>query len=395
MEESYDVMSSKYLEVGVDVKKKGVEAFEEQLENLFPGAFCIVQRDPDSPTRGLVSHSDGAGSKPIQSYLHWKETDDPTWFKGLAQDVVAMNLDDILCVAAEPLCFLDYVALNSLKVDRGILLKALAAGFKECLSTLENYGIKMLFSGGETADLPDQLRTFDIAGSIFGRVNLDKVVTGKQIKKGDLIIGLRSGGKTKYERKENSGIMCNGITLARLSLMDRRYQKRYPELSESGERRYRGRFKFDTHLDELNMTVGEALLSPTRLYAPVIMKILEKFGREVHGMIHNTGGGMTKCLSLGRNVHYIKNRLPDPDPIFSLIQKEAEAEWGEMFEDYNMGVGFELVVDPEPSEAVISSVESFELDAQVIGYCEKSPTGNVLTIKSRFGNFEYHREEVK
>jgi len=395
MEESYDVMSSKYLEVGVDVKKKGVEAFEEQLENLFPEAFCIIQQDPDSPKRGLVSHSDGAGSKPIQSYLHWKETDDPTWFKGLAQDVVAMNLDDILCVAAEPLCFLDYVALNSLKVDRGILLKALAAGFKECLSTLENYGIKMLFSGGETADLPDQLRTFDIAGSIFGRVNLDKVVTGKQIKKGDLIIGLRSGGKTKYERKENSGIMCNGITLARLSLMDRRYQKRYPELSESGERRYRGRFKFDTHLDELNMTVGEALLSPTRLYAPVIMKILEKFGREVHGMIHNTGGGMTKCLSLGRNVHYIKNRLPDPDPIFSLIQKEAEAEWGEMFEDYNMGVGFELVVDPEPSEAVISSVESFELDAQVIGYCEKSPTGNVLTIKSRFGNFEYHREEVK
>jgi len=395
MEESYDMMSSKYLEVGVDVKKKGVEAFEEQLENLFPEAFCIIQQDPDSPKRGLVSHSDGAGSKPIQSYLHWKETDDPTWFKGLAQDVVAMNLDDILCVAAEPLCFLDYVALNSLKVDRGILLKALAAGFKECLSTLENYGIKMLFSGGETADLPDQLRTFDIAGSIFGRVNLDKVVTGKQIKEGNLVIGLRSGGKTIYEGKENSGIMCNGLTLARLSLMDTKYQKRYPELSESGERRYKGRFKFDTHLDELNMTVGEALLSPTRLYAPVIVKILEKFGGEVHGMIHNTGGGMTKCLSLGRNIHYIKDCLPDPDPIFSLIQREAEAEWREMFEDYNMGVGFELVVDPESSEEILILAESFKLDAQVIGYCEKSPTGNALTIKSRFGNFEYHREEVK
>jgi len=382
-------MSSKYFELGVDIKKKGVEAFKEQLENLFPDAFCIVQQDPDSPSRGIVSHSDGAGSKPVQSYLHWKETGDPMWFSSLAQDVVAMNLDDIICVAAEPLCFLDYVALNPLKVDRGALLRALASGFKECFSTLERYGIKMLFSGGETADLPDQLRSLDISGSLFGRVDLDKVVTGKRIGEGDLIVGLRSGGKTVYEGKENSGIMCNGLTLARLSLMEAEYQGRCPELGETGQRRYRGRFKFDAYLDELAMTVGEALLSPTRLYAPVIRKVLESCGEAVHGMVHNTGGGMTKCLSLGRNIHYVKESPPEPDPVFMLIQKESGAEWKEMYEDYNMGVGFEVIVEPESAEEVLSLADSFKLGAQIIGHCKRSPTGNTLTIKSSFGSFKY------
>jgi phosphoribosylformylglycinamidine cyclo-ligase len=382
-------MSSKYAKLGVDIKKKGVEAFKEHLENLFAEAFCIVQRDPDSPRRGIVSHSDGAGSKPVQSYLHWRETGEPSWFNGLAQDVVAMNLDDILCVAAKPLCFLDYVALNPLKVDRGALLRSLAGGFRECFSTLEDHGIKVLFSGGETADLPDQLRTLDISGSLFGRVDLDRVVTGKQINERDLIIGLRSGGKTEYEGKENSGIMCNGLTLARLSLMEAEYQKRYPELSEPGQKRYRGRFKFDAYLDELGMTVGEALLSPTRLYAPVIMKVLERRGGEVHGMVHNTGGGMTKCLAIGKNIRYVKENLPEPDPIFPLIQRESGAEWKEMFEDYNMGVGFEIIVDAESAEEVLSLADSFKLGAQVIGHCERSPAGNTLTIKSSFGSFKY------
>jgi phosphoribosylformylglycinamidine cyclo-ligase len=382
-------MSSKYAEVGVDVKKKGVEAFKEQLENLFPEAFCVIQRDPDSPSRGIVSHSDGAGSKPVQSYLHWRETSDPKWFSGLAQDVVAMNLDDIICVAAEPLCFLDYVALNPLKIDRGALLRALANGFKECFSTLKNHGIKMLFSGGETADLPDQLRTFDIAGSLFGHVDLDKAVTGKQIREGDLIIGLRSGGKTIYEGKENSGIMCNGLTLARLSLMEAEYQRRYPELAEPSQRRYKGHFKFDTYLDELGMTVGEALLSPTRLYAPVIAKVLGSCGEAVHGMVHNTGGGMTKCLSLGKGIHYLKESLPEPDPVFMLIQRESGAAWKEMYEDYNMGMGFEIIVNTDSAEKVLSLVDSFKMGAQIIGHCEGGPAGNTLTIKSNFGSFKY------
>lgn len=382
-------MSSKYAEVGVDVKKKGVEAFKEQLENLFPEAFCVIQRDPDSPSRGIVSHSDGAGSKPVQSYLHWRETSDPKWFSGLAQDVVAMNLDDIICVAAEPLCFLDYVALNPLKIDRGALLRALASGFKECFSILEDHGIKMLFSGGETADLPDQLRTFDIAGSLFGHVDLDKAVTGKQIGEGDLIIGLRSGGKTIYEGEENSGIMCNGLTLARLSLMEAEYQRRYPELAEPSQRRYKGHFKFDTYLDELGMNVGEALLSPTRLYAPVIAKVLESCGEAVHGMVHNTGGGMTKCLSLGKGIHYLKESLPEPDPVFMLIQRESGAAWKEMYEDYNMGIGFEIIVNADSAEKVLSLADSFKMGAQIIGHCEGSPAGNTLTIKSNFGSFKY------
>ena len=382
-------MSSKYAELGVDVKKRGVEAFGKLLESLFPEAFCVVQRDPDSPGKGIVSHSDSAGSKPVQSYLHWKETGDHKWFSGLAQDVVAMNIDDIICVAAEPLSFLDYVALNPLKIDRGTLLRALAEGFKECFSTLERYGIKMLFSGGETADLPDQLRTLDVSGSIFGRVDLDRVVTGRRIREGDLIVGLRSGGKTTYERDENSGIMCNGLTLARLSLIDCEYQRMYPELGGPGLRRYSGRFKFDEYLDELGMTVGEALLSPTRLYVPVVKRLLERFREGVHGMVHNTAGGLTKCLRIGKDIHYVKDCLPEPDPIFQLIQREAGVEWREMFEDYNVGIGFEIIIDPESADEVLSTAESFKLGAQVIGRCERAPRGNTLTIRSRLGDLKY------
>ncbi|RJS90471.1 phosphoribosylformylglycinamidine cyclo-ligase [Candidatus Bathyarchaeota archaeon] len=382
-------MPSRYAKLGVDVKKRGVEAFKERLEVLFPEAFCPIQRDPDAPGRGLVAHTDSAGSKPVQSYLHWRETGDPRWFRGLAQDVVAMNLDDIICVGADPLCFLDYVALNPLKVDKEALLKALAEGFGGCFSTLDRYGVKVLFSGGETADLPDQMRTLDVSGSIFGRVDLEKVVTGQRIREGDLIVGLRSGGRTVYERGENSGIMCNGLTLARLSLMDGEYQRRYPELGEPGGRRYRGRFKFDDYLDELGMTVGEALLSPTRLYAPVVKRILERCGGAVHGLVHNTGGGVTKCLRVGRNIRYVKDHLPDPDPIFLLIQREAGVEWREMFEDYNMGIGFEVIVDAESAEEVLSVADSFKLGAQVIGRCERGEGEKALIIRSRFGVFRY------
>lgn len=382
-------MPSRYAELGVDVKKKGIESLKAQTQNLFPEAFCAVQRDPESTDMGIVAHSDSAGSKPIQSYLHWKETSNPRWFKGLAQDVVAMNLDDIICVGARPISFLDYVALNPRKVDKESLLRSLAEGFRECFSTLEHYGLRMLFSGGETADLPDQVRTFDISGSIFGRVDLQNVIIGERVAGGDIVLGLRSGGKMSYERQENSGIMCNGLTLARLCLMDKKYHEKYPELGEANGERFQGRFKFDEYLDALYMTVGEAILSPTRLYAPVVGKILEACGIEVHGMVHNTGGGLTKCLRIGRGIRYVKDSLPAPDPVFLLIQKETGIAWKEMYEDFNMGIGFELYLDPDSVEKVLSIADSFRLGAQVIGRCERNPAGSVLTIKSSFGDYKY------
>ncbi|MEM1507563.1 MAG: AIR synthase related protein [Candidatus Bathyarchaeia archaeon] len=384
-------MSSKYAESGVDVKKRGVEFFKGVINDLFPEAFCVVSEDPDLPGFGIVTHVDGAGSKPVQAYLHWRETGDISWFMGLAQDALAMNIDDIICVGATPINFVDYVAVNPLKVDKVGLLKALSAGFRECMSTLEGLDVKIMFSGGETADLPDQLRTLDIAVMMNGRVNLSKVLSGGRIEPGDVIIGFRSGGKTKYEKRENSGIMCNGITLARLCLIHRDYQEKYPEILEGGDgkRSYYGRFRFDDYIDDLGMTVGEAILSPTRFYAPVILKIIDDLGDHISGLVHNTGGGQTKCLRVGRNIHYIKDNLFNPDPIFILIQRESNESWRAMFENYNMGVGFEVIAKPEAADDIISISEKFNLEAKIIGRCERSDGKNRLTIKSQYGEFQY------
>ena len=380
---------SRYGALGVDIRKKGVEAFRGVVDNLFPGAFCVVQRDPEDPGVGLVSHTDGAGSKPVQAYLHWRETGDASWFKGLAQDVLAMNLNDILCVAARPVAFVDYVAFNTLLIERVELLGALAEGFADCFRTLAERGMPTLFAGGETADHPDQMRTLDVSGAIFGRVDLDEVVTSERIAPGDVIVGLRSGGQASYERAMNSGIMCNGLTLARSCLMEAGYLERYPELAHPGRGRFTGRFRFDDHVDELGMTVGEALLSPTRLFAPVAAAVLERVGGGVHGMVHNTGGGQTKCLHLGVGVRYVKDSLPEPDPIFGLIQREARVGWREMYQDFNMGIGFEFIVDPEAAGEVVSIVEDFSIGAQVIGHCERSRGGNALVIESGRGKFSY------
>jgi phosphoribosylformylglycinamidine cyclo-ligase len=382
-------MSSKYAEAGVDVKKRGIEVFETTISNLFPGAFCVVTEDPDLPGYGLVTHADSAGSKPVQAYLNWKETGDLEWFKGLAKDVLAMNLNDLACVGAEPVNFVDYVALNPFVVPKTGLLSALNHGFRECFETLGQYGIRILFSGGETADLPDQLRTLDVSGVVNGRVELSKAVTGANIKPGDVIIGLRSGGKTKYEKKENSGIMCNGLTLARICLMDKDYQKKYPEIADPEGRGYYGRFKIEKYVDELSMTVGEALVSPMRFFIPVILRVLEKCRSGVSGLVHNMGGGLTKGLRIGRSIHFVKNNLIEADPIFHLIQRESGESWKAMFEIYNMGMGFEIITDPEAAEDILSVSESFGLEAKIVGRCEKSDGRNKLTIKSPQGKFQY------
>jgi len=382
-------MGSKYAEAGVDVRKKGIEVFKEMIDNLFPEAFCVVAEDPDLPGYGLVTHSDEAGSKVIQSYLHWKETSNFNWFKGIAQDVLAMNLDDIICVGAKPINFVDYVALNPFKIPKVELLNVLNSGFKGCFEKLKKYGIRILFSGGETGELPDQIRTLDVSGTINGRVELSRAITGAGVKSGNVIIGLRSGGKTEYETEENSGIMCNGLTLARLCLMKGEYQRKYPEIADAERRGYSGRFKFDQYLDELGMTVGEALISPTRFFAPVVLRILEKCRPSISGLVHNTGGGQTKCLRIGENIHYIKDDLFEVDPIFRLIQRESGESWRAMFENYNIGVGFEVMVSRDEAEDVLSIPEAFGLEAKIIGRCEKSDGGNRLTIKSRFGNFQY------
>ena len=379
---------SRYEELGVDVKKKGIESFKSVVNNLYPGAFCVIQRDPVDSDTGLVVHTDSAGSKPIQAYIGYKETCDAGWFSGLAQDALAMNINDIVCVAATPVSFVDYVAFNTLLIDRVEMLAALSRGFGACLEVLESEGTPVLFAGGETADLPDLLRTLDVCVTMFGRVPLSKVVSGEAIKPGDKIIGVRSGGKIRYEKGVNSGIMSNGHTLARSCLMKPDYVKKYPEVSHPARGRYTGRYEFTDHIDMLGSTVGEALLCPTRLFSPIALKVLEKHGSGVHGMVHNTGGGNTKCLRLGKGIKYVKN-MPKHDPIFDLIQRESGVEWREMYQDFNMGVGFEFIIDPDEAEDVLSVVDGFGVGASIIGECMESKAENSLLINSLNGKFEY------
>ncbi|MCD6530624.1 phosphoribosylformylglycinamidine cyclo-ligase [Candidatus Bathyarchaeota archaeon] len=384
-------MPSKYDDLGVDVYKRGIEVFEDIVSNVFPQAFCVVTQDPVSPNRGIVLHTDGAGSKPVQSYLHWRETGSPDYFKGLAQDVVAMNLDDIICVGAQPLAFVDYIAINSFRVDKRQLLKALSEGFRECIENLNMYGLNLAFSGGETADLPDQVRTLDVSGTILGSVDLKKAVKGDSIQQSDLIVGLRSDGRSRYERTWNSGIMCNGITLARYCLMKKEYCMKYPELLESTEKPYYGRFGIDDYVDDLGMTVGEAILSPCRIYAPVILEILEELGEQVSGLIHNTGGGQTKCLRVGRNIHYVKDLLEEPPPIFKLIKEESGETWRNMYKIYNMGVGFEVIVRRGYADDAIAIAEKYGIKAKVVGRCLKSDGVNKLTLTTPYGKLLYSR----
>lgn len=372
----------------MDVKKGGIEVFTKIIDNSYPQAFCVINENKFFPNKGLVLHTDGVGSKPVQSYLNWKESGDFKFFKGLAQDVVAMNIDDIVCVGAYPTNFVDYIALNPFKIPKKNLLKNLSYGFTECFNLLKKYGVNLQFSGGETADLPDTIRTLDLSGSALGLVDLDKVIAGEKIVEGDIIIGLRSGGKTKYEKHLNSGIMCNGITLARHSLIKKECVKKYPEILNSDASQYTGKFFPDQYMEELKMTIGEAITCPTRLFTPIITKVLEKYQQYVKGLVHNTGGGQTKCLRIGKGVHYVKKKFV-VDPIFLLIQKFSSEDWRSMFENYNMGIGFEIIIDKEVAEEVLSICNSFGLDAEIIGQCKKSKGKNQLTIISPWGKFQF------
>ncbi|MDI9643717.1 MAG: AIR synthase-related protein [Candidatus Verstraetearchaeota archaeon] len=371
--------------MGVDVEKRGIESLKRVTDDLYPEAFCSVVKDPRDPESGLILHADGAGTKPIVSYIYCKETGDYSWFSGLAQDIIAMNLDDIACVGGTPEAFSDYVAFNTRLLERELLLSALGSGFSKVFQLLKDLGCGVLFCGGETADLPDIIRTIDVSGTVFGRVQLRRVITGSSIAPGDAIVGIRSGGRCRYEEKENSGMMCNGISLARHALLSREHLRKYPEVGHDLEGGYYGKFRVDDFLPELGQTVGEAILSPTRIFLPIILDILKQVS--VKALVHNTGGGLTKSLRLGRNILYIKDALPEPDPIFHLIGLASGESKREMYRNYNMGVGMEVIVRKEDVEAVIGSCERFGVGVQVIGRCERSNGRNAVLIKDTSGEY--------
>lgn len=380
---------SKYEKTGVDVEKKAAEIFKSTVRSMYPNAFCVMKQDPDLSEHMLVAHADGAGSKPVQHYLNFKESGDVNRFKGIAQDIVAMNLDDIVCVGARPISFVDYVSINKVTVPKVDFLKILNHDIVDLIRVMESVGVNLPFDGGETADHPDQLQTLDVSGFMQGRARMRDLITGDRIEPGNVIVGLRSGGRSGYEQRENSGIMCNGITLARHCLMSSTYAKKYPEIAGREAEGYYGRFKFDDFLDEIGMTVGEAITSPTRIFSPVIYEVLKVTGSTITGLVHNTQGGLTKSLKLGENLAYVKNNLLEIDPIFHLIQRESKESWREMFRDFNVGCGFEIVAEEASVDEITRISESFEIQAQVIGRIEEGPQSNKVLIDSSFGRFEY------
>jgi phosphoribosylformylglycinamidine cyclo-ligase len=391
-------MGSRYGDVGVDVHKKGIEAFKDSIKGLYKHSFCDIHSDPDMPGYGFVHHADGAGSKPVQNYLNWKETGDINCFRGIAQDTLSMNIGDALCVGIPTSgSFVDYVAINGTKAPKKEILRILSDEFGELFEMLNSYGIDniekkrpIIFAGGETADLPDQLNTLDVSGAIDARYKLDSVITGEDIKPGDLIVGLSSGGQAAYEKAPAGEIMCNGLTLARHCLMMPWYGYKYPEIE--GKEGYWGPFAVRDKPKGIGGTVGEALTRPTRIFAPVFKDLIEEFGNRIHGIVFNTGGGQTKCLRIGRNIRYIKDALPEPPEIFKLVQKYGEVPWEEMYEVFNMGVGSDVIVDPEiafDAPKYVSDV--FGIEAEMVGVCRRTRGGNKVNIRSHDGEFFEYR----
>jgi len=386
---------SKYLRLGVDSKKKGLELFESLIPNILPGAFTPVCRDDEREGRGLILHLDGAGSKPIISYLCYREFEEWGWFKGLSQDVLAMNIDDVIKVAAQPILFADYIAVNPFRISKNEIIAELAEGFRKTFELLSNYQknfrITPAFAGGETADLPDQVRTLDVVGALFAVFDLEKSPKLNNIKAGDLIVGLRSDGRAVYENRENSGIMCNGISLARHVLLKQEYYRCYPEIGEPEiAEKYSGRFSLDSFIEELDMSLADALLSPTRIYAPIVAEIIMRGLEGIKAMCHNTGGGLVKIKRIGKGIRYVKDNLPEPSPIFKLIQREGRVSWREMYETFNMGIGFEIIVEKGHEDEIIQIAEKYKVISQVVGRIESAEKStNELVIKSKHGTFIY------
>ncbi|MBI4176213.1 MAG: hypothetical protein HY518_03340 [Candidatus Aenigmarchaeota archaeon] len=384
---------SEYERLGVDVQKKGIEAFKDARTGLYQHAFCTIHPYPGRPGYGFVHHADGAGSKSVQNYLNWKETGDFKAFEGIAQDTLAMNIGDVFCVGRpEFLSFIDYVAINRLPVPKAEVLQILAREYAGLFEMLRGFGIDVVFAGGETADLPDQVRTLDSVGAVFADYKLADIITGEDIRAGDAIIGISSGGQAKYEKRPAGAIMSNGLTLARHCLMREEHGEKYPEILQRGKR-YTGSFCVTDRVEGIEGTIGEEITRPTRLFAPIFKGLVEEFGTAVHGIVYNTGGGHTKCLRVGKGILYVKDSLPDPPMIFRLVQQHGNVSWEEMHEDFNMGVGADLQVDPGAAGEVMDYVwEEFGVASSRIGSCESSEDGaNRARLITRYGTFDYPR----
>lgn len=387
-------MQDRYKSRGVSAQKEDVHAaIKDRDKGLFPGAFSQVFPDllTHSPDHCLIQHADGAGTKSSLAYLCYLETQDTSVFSGLAQDALVMNTDDALCVGCTgPFVATNTIGRNAKKIP-GSIIKAIIQGYDDVAQMLQKHGVTLINVGGETADLGDLVRTIIMDATITARMPRSEIINCEDVKPGHVIVGFASYGKASYETTYNSGMGSNGLTLSRHELLHPDYRKITesfaPEIEEVA---YTGRFRVTDSLPGTPLTIGQALLSPTRTYLPVMNEILNKFRSDISGIFHNTGGGQTKCLHFGKQIHYVKDNLLPIPPLFQLLKEETSLTPHELFQSFNMGCRLEIVCDPKVAQAIIDHAQSFMIDAQQIGYVEKSSAEkNQLSLKTSYGNLNY------
>lgn len=388
-------VSKRYAQRGVSASKGDVHnAIKNIDKGLFPKAFCKIV--PDYLTNDsdycLVMHADGAGTKSSLAYMYWKETGDISVWKGIAQDALIMNIDDLLCVGAVDDIMLSSTIGRNKNLIPAEVISAIINGTEELIAELKAFGVTIHSTGGETADVGDLVRTVIVDSTVVARMKRSQVIDNANIKAGDVIVGLASFGQAKYENAYNGGMGSNGLTSARHDVFAKYLAEKYPESFDASvpfELVYSGTKKLTDMVENTPVDAGKLVLSPTRTYAPIIKQILEKYtSAQIHGMVHCSGGAQTKILHFVDNLHIIKDNLFQVPPLFQLIQQESKTDWKEMYQVFNCGHRMELYVPQEVANDIIAISESFGVAAKIVGRVEEAQSKR-LTIKSEYGIFEY------
>ena len=380
---------------------RGVSASKEDVHNaiknidkgIFPKAFCKIIPDilGGDPEYCNIMHADGAGTKSSLAYIYWKETGDLSVWKGIAQDALIMNIDDLLCVGAtDNILVSSTIGRNKLLIP-GEVISAIINGTDELLSELRELGVNAYATGGETADVGDLVRTIIVDSTVTCRMKRSDVISNHHIQDGDVIVGMASFGQATYEKEYNGGMGSNGLTSARHDVFSKYLAEKYPESYDAAvpeELIYSGGLRLTVEIKGLGLDAGKLVLSPTRTYAPVIKKLLDYMRPEIHGMVHCSGGAQTKVMHFVEGVKVTKNNLFPVPPLFKMIQEQSGTDWQEMYKVFNMGHRMEVYVTPDRAQEVIDITRSFGIDAQIIGFVEKADK-NSLVIESEFGHFEY------
>ncbi|MBR8535704.1 phosphoribosylformylglycinamidine cyclo-ligase [Carboxylicivirga sediminis] len=380
---------------------RGVSASKEDVHNaiknidkgIFPQAFCKIVPDILGGDEDYcnIMHADGAGTKSSLAYMYWRETGDLSVWKGIAQDAIIMNVDDLLCVGATENILVSSTIGRNKNLIPGEVISAIINGTDELLAELREMGISIYPTGGETADVGDLVKTIIVDSTVTCRMKRSDVISNHTIQPGDVIVGLSSSGQATYEKEYNGGMGSNGLTSARHDVFAKYLASKYPESYDGSvpeDLVYSGNYELTDSVKDSPLDAGKLVLSPTRTYAPVIKKVLDEMRSDIHGMVHCSGGAQTKVLHFVDNVHVIKDNMFDVPPLFKTIHEESGTEWKEMYKVFNMGHRYEIYLSPEKAERIIEIAKSFNIDAQIVGRVE-AHDGKKLTIESEFGTFEY------